>query len=180
MSTFLQGYQPAANLFTSDAETLRLKREFAKGLALRPNAAWQVALSVFKNDAGRATYAARTWPDDVEVREMVAHELSLITPDSKFITKDELCARVLDGADMTTGKTQLDFYRFYAEVRGWIGKDANIQQTKITNNVIVVPAGQSMDTWEQGAQQQQHTLIQEAKVLNAEMTEAQANDRASN
>lgn len=173
MSAFLQPNRMATNLFSSSAETLAAKKTFARELARRPHAAWQVALAVFNGDTARAAYVTREWPNDPEVREMVAAEMALIQPEDLYISKAEMAQRTLDAADQTHGKTKLDFYRFYAELAGWIGKDAAPTGTNITNNVIVVPAGQPLDEWQAAALNQQTKLVKDAKVLNEKMTEAQ-------
>lgn len=113
------------------------KYEFAKLLLRHPHKATEHAFMVFPSasDTGAALDAAEAWPQDPDVRRIMAEIAAQQGADAYLLTKEETAREILTiaQADKVEMKSRLDAYKLYGEFMG--------HTTKSNTNVNVGLAG---------------------------------------
>jgi hypothetical protein len=159
------------DLFALDLgpDTEKLKAAYAELLLFRPDNAFAAAQQLFRNDAGKALYAAQNWPNDAYVLKVQEQLLDERGEDAFSITRSNLARMVQTEADSCHDKDiKLKYLKFLAELKGWIGTESK-GSTITAQNVMIVQNNGSDQDWERAAQAQQEQLIAEAKIINNEV-----------
>lgn len=147
------------------------KRQFAAALLKTPNDAFKAAITVFGDDTSTALSIYLRWSQDPEVIGYM-RELEEEMGELHFLpTKAQLARMAYEiGQDSKLHvEDRLKALRLYADVRGFIEKQAPvINNNLITNNkVMLVKDHGSNEAWEQAAMSQQHRLIEHASAPRA-------------
>lgn len=154
--------------FDAQADQER-KADFARALLRDPTRALAAARTVFgDNDLGSAIEAARDWPSDPYVKAKQKELLKEFGPDAFLPTKQDLARDVYEitRAEKVSNSEKLAAFRLYADIRGFIEKQAmnNINNTVINQNRVMVLNDHGTDEqWEEKASSSQAKLIEHVK-----------------
>lgn len=144
-----------------------LKERFAEALLRSPTDPFRAALAIFGNDTVSALKASNSWPSDLVVLQRQADLLEEYGPDEYLPTKAHVARRIYEVGDAATDpKDRLAAFKLYADIRGFMPKAENVNNTNITlnqNRVMVVRDFGSDDQWETAAQKHQTKLIEHSR-----------------
>jgi hypothetical protein len=115
------------------------KERFAHALLRWPHDAFKAALTVFPTDMQMLLFAVNNWQHDAYVLEHKAALLDEHGPDHFLPTRSEM---MHDVYHLTTTirdpKAKIDAFRLYADVAGFVKKDAASVNVNLSQNVLMV------------------------------------------
>jgi hypothetical protein len=149
----------------SAQEIIALKERFAE-LYLREPEAFKVAMVLYPNDTGKALRIAHSWPNDPEVKTLMK-SLQEASEEFEFHpTKEQFAKKLLNTAEEMLSvdpQTAHKYHDSYRKMR-WPDAAVNIQDNRVTNNVMVVRDHGTPDEWEAKTLAQQRKLKEDAVV----------------
>ncbi len=108
-----------------------LKRAFAEALLRNPSKPAEAAFKVFPGAAntGRALQAANRWPDDDEVKSIMAALVQEHGAEHFLPTREEVAREILEIArgPETETRHRLDALKLYGDFMGHTGKAADVK-----------------------------------------------------
>ncbi len=113
---------------------------------------------VFPDAPGKALGAGICWMND----PIVLSVQNMFPPRDAdiLLTREQLCARILSLADSNIlASDSIAAYKLYADLAGYLAKDAAITNNVILNKVMMYKDNGNNDDWEAKLMQQQNKLI---------------------
>lgn len=145
-------------------EDEELAAQYAYELSRDPSNAYAIALRLTYADYGKAVIMSQQWTQDQSFKDALRGNAELLTTSDLLKTEEQFALEVQEKMGTLNGKLWLDCARLYADLRGFVKKEA--QQQVFIQNVIEVPATPPLDDWEQEASKRQRQLQQEARTID--------------
>lgn len=116
-----------------------------------------VAASEITNDTSEALAYHEVWKRDSRVIAEVARLKEECGVDELQMSKTQFLEKIMEMADRARDdKAKASLLSLYAEIRGFIGKNALVQVNNVTNKVMVVQSKGSDEDW--GAKLRKHQM----------------------
>lgn len=152
-------------MYPDDETTLLLKKRFAAAWLRNPDNAFAAAREIEPDEPGRQYWISNNWVTDPEViaerDRMFAQGGAL----SRVPTREDLALEVYNHK-CKDDSTQLQYYKFFADLMGYIKKDENGGNTTNINllnapgaRIMPVPIAASDEEWERCATSHAQMLL---------------------
>lgn len=144
------------------------KRDFAYSWLMYGQDAQVAARDVAGSDINAFLKIAAKWPTDPEVQRHRKELLALHGEEHFLPSKAEIAKKLLDDLEtIRDPELRLKFIKLYAELLGYLQKDTiNINNNITQNKVMLVPASQSDEEWQNRLVQQQERLLIDCEAIN--------------
>jgi len=121
---------------------------------------FQAALAVVGGDANVAVLVHEVWRNDPFVIREVKRLHNEGDNDNVGLSKVEFLERIIIMIDNSRDdKAKVSLMNLYAEIKGFTGKNPQVQLNSITNKVMIVQSKGSDKEWSQGLREQQMKLV---------------------